>query len=67
MWNNPAVNRNIRQLREDGFYVVDPSLGREVAHVSDQELSYGVPGVAGLGLGKFLADILAIHCRVLKQ
>jgi len=26
MWNNPAVQRNVRQLREDGMYVIEPTI-----------------------------------------
>ena len=63
MWNNPAIGRHVKQLRQDGFYVVEPGLGREVAHISDPELSYGVAGLAGLGLGKFLEEILLLHSR----
>ena len=63
MWDNPAVSRNIQQLRDDGCYVVEPGLGHEVAHLPDPELSYGVAGLAGLGLGKFLEQILGLHAR----
>ncbi|QEL54110.1 flavoprotein [Chromobacterium paludis] len=42
MWEKPAVQRNVRQLREDGYQVVEPvwhenydvSLGRMVGHPS---------------------------------
>ncbi|GAA4577702.1 flavoprotein [Planotetraspora kaengkrachanensis] len=27
MWESPAVTRNVRQIREDGYHVVDPSWG----------------------------------------
>jgi phosphopantothenoylcysteine decarboxylase len=27
MWNKPAVQRNIDQLRDDGFHVIDPAWG----------------------------------------
>jgi phosphopantothenoylcysteine decarboxylase len=27
MWAKPAVRRNVSQLREDGYYVVDPAVG----------------------------------------
>jgi len=27
MWQKPAVQRNVRQLREDGFLLIDPEEG----------------------------------------
>jgi len=27
MWNKPVVQRNLKQLREDGLHIVDPSEG----------------------------------------
>lgn len=32
MWKNPAVARNVAQLRADGVWVIEPALGFEVAH-----------------------------------
>ncbi len=31
MWSAPAVQRNLDQLREDGFFIAHPSCGHEVA------------------------------------
>ena len=28
MWRKPAVRRNVAQLREDGYHVIDPAPGR---------------------------------------
>ena len=42
MFDAPSVRRNLAQLREDGFVVMHPSLGYEVAVApSDRKLHYG--------------------------
>jgi phosphopantothenoylcysteine decarboxylase/phosphopantothenate--cysteine ligase len=33
MFNAPAVRRNLATIREDGFFVVDPGVGLEIAHL----------------------------------
>ena len=47
MWNHAAVQRNLQRLREDGMYVIEPSL-----IVSAAELARGGPAMYG-GLGTF--------------
>jgi phosphopantothenoylcysteine decarboxylase/phosphopantothenate--cysteine ligase len=44
MWEHPAVQRNVAQLRGDGVYVVEPGLGFEVANRDTPLLE---PGPAG--------------------
>lgn len=61
MWRNAAINRNVRQLREDGHFVVEPNLGREVSNASAGELSYGTAGLGSLSLGKLLEEILHLQ------
>ncbi|WP_269928174.1 bifunctional phosphopantothenoylcysteine decarboxylase/phosphopantothenate--cysteine ligase CoaBC [Kocuria massiliensis] len=34
MWENPATRRNVAQLREDGYTVIDPAVGRLTGHDS---------------------------------
>lgn len=40
MWRNPAVARNLAQLRSDGVWVIEPGLGFEMAH-RDQPAAVG--------------------------
>ena len=47
MWDNPAVRRNVDQLRADGVYVVEPTFFFEAA-----ELVKGAPPLCGM-LGVF--------------
>lgn len=60
MWTNPAVERNVRQLRQDGSYVVEPALGVEVAKGRQSYRDYGNAGVAG-SIEALLGAILARH------
>jgi len=45
MWNNPAVQRNVQQLREDGMHVVEPTIIFGAADLSSQ----GKPMYGGHG------------------
>ncbi len=47
MWDNPAVRRNVDQLRADGVYVIEPTFFFEAA-----ELIKGAPPLCGM-LGVF--------------
>ena len=67
MWDNPGVGRNIRQLREDGFYVVEPGAGREVAQGTGQMLMHGAVGLGQVGLVQFLREIVSLHKETLQS
>jgi hypothetical protein len=45
MWNHTAVQRNVRRLRDDGMYVVEPTLIFKAAALVEQgDPMYGGPG-----------------------
>jgi flavoprotein len=45
MWNHPAVQRNVARLREDGMYVIEPTLIFSAAEL----VHHGTPMYGGLG------------------
>jgi len=45
MWANPAIQRNVQQLRANGIHVIEPALALEVADRQEAELEHG-----GMGL-----------------
>jgi hypothetical protein len=45
MWNNTAVQRNVQQLRDDGMYVIEPTLIFSAVEL----VSQGTPMYGGLG------------------
>ena len=50
MWNNRGVQRNIQRLREDGVYVIEPSIIFGAADlVNHGRAMYGGPGTFWLG------------------
>jgi phosphopantothenoylcysteine synthetase/decarboxylase len=58
MWEHPAVARNVATLRDDGIYVVEPSVGFAA---SDGRRACEPGGVA-MGLGAGAAQVFtAIH------
>jgi hypothetical protein len=65
MWSNPAVRRNAQRLREDGLYVVDPTLIVAAAALAEGEASMvGGPGTlwrGPLGLMQTLDAVMAHH------
>lgn len=61
MWSNPAIRRSLGQLRKDGFYVVEPGLGREISQSGDETLEYGVAGLGRFGLVQLLEGIMSLH------
>jgi phosphopantothenoylcysteine decarboxylase/phosphopantothenate--cysteine ligase len=63
MWNNPAVARNVKQLREDGLYVVEPSVGVEVARKQEVVPEYGSSGLVGFNLTSILSSILELRTK----
>ena len=61
MLTNPAIARNIEQLRQDGMYVIEPSLG-----VPASKGPHGLPEIGALGVNEFnitatLEAILVAH------
>ena len=69
MWNHAAVQRNVRQLREDGVYVVEPTLiFKAAALVERADPMYGGPGTfwrGPLAVMQTLSAVLA-HRKKLK-
>lgn len=65
MWSNPAVQRNAQRLREDGMYVVDPTLIFAAAALAEGEASMvGGPGTlwrGPLALMQSLDAVIAHH------
>jgi phosphopantothenoylcysteine decarboxylase/phosphopantothenate--cysteine ligase len=57
MWRHPPIQRNVAQLREDGFWIVEPGLGTPVA--ARDEVGVGGGGVDIAGLIRALDTILA--------
>ena len=65
MWNSAAISRNVNQLREDGFYIVEPELGGEISKPEDQSMSYGVAGWGGMAFADLLR--LLIDAQILPR
>ena len=67
MWSNPAVRRNAQRLREDGLYVVEPTLIVAAAALAEGEASMvGGPGMlwrGPLALMQTLDAVMAHHGR----
>jgi len=61
MWTNPAVVRNVRQLRADGLYVIEPGIGIAVSKKREAIPEYGNPGLAGMTVASILGCVLEIH------
>jgi hypothetical protein len=62
MWNSGAVQRNVARLRDDGMYVVEPSLIFKATSVVEGNLMYGGPGTfwrGPLGLMQTLSAAMA--------
>lgn len=65
MWSNAGVQRNAQRLRDDGMYVVDPSLIFSAAALAEQGASmYGGPGTLWRGpiaVMQALSAVMAHH------
>jgi phosphopantothenoylcysteine decarboxylase/phosphopantothenate--cysteine ligase len=62
MWNSAAVQRNAARLRDDGMYVVEPSLIFKATSVREGNVMYGGPGTfwrGPLGLMQTLSAVIA--------
>jgi phosphopantothenoylcysteine decarboxylase/phosphopantothenate--cysteine ligase len=57
MWRNPGVRRNVQRLRENGYHVVEPSYGIEIADGLESQAGLGGPGVTLASLALLLAAI----------
>lgn len=45
MWNHAAVQRNVQRMRDDGMYIVEPTLIFAASELVDRgESMYGAPG-----------------------
>lgn len=61
MWNHPGVQRNVRQLRADGAYVIEPTLIiGATALVTRGPPMYGGPGTLWAGPGALMQVLRAI-------
>ena len=58
MWDHAPVQRNVARLRDDGVYVVEPSLGHESAEGQSAQLMYGAAGFSRQSLQPALTEIL---------
>lgn len=65
MWSNMGVQRNAQRLRDDGMYVVDPTLIFAAASLAEQGASmYGGPGTLWRGpiaVMQSLSAVMAHH------
>ncbi|MBQ12095.1 MAG: hypothetical protein CMJ45_11165, partial [Planctomyces sp.] len=67
MWEHRPVQRNLQQLRDDGMYVIEPTLIFSAAGLVHQnDPMYGGPGTfwrGGLGVMQTLSAVMAHHQR----
>jgi hypothetical protein len=60
MWNHAAVQRNVQQMRDDGMYIVEPTLIFAASELVDQgESMYGGPGTFWRGAPGVMATLVA--------
>lgn len=59
MWTDPAVARNVAQLRDDGVVLIEPGVGFEASATAEHELAVGVPGGASVSMDVILRTVLA--------
>lgn len=60
MWSRQAVRKALRELREEGFFVLMPGLGREVAAVDSGEV-LGATGVEPQHLPALVAHVMKTY------
>jgi len=63
MWRNPAVQRNVRQLRADGVQVIEPALALEVSDRQDAVPEHGGMGFSAATAVETLAALLPVKGR----
>jgi hypothetical protein len=61
MLSAPCVQRNIAQLRRDGYYALETGLGFEVSNTADGVASFGGIGLGGSGIASVLRAVLRSH------
>jgi phosphopantothenoylcysteine decarboxylase/phosphopantothenate--cysteine ligase len=61
MWRNPAISRNVKQLRSDGLYVIEPSFAWEMYQGPNSDLELGGLGVSIHNLAQTLESVLIAH------
>jgi hypothetical protein len=64
MWFHPSIQRNVRRLREDGFYIVEPGLGYEASAKHEGTLEIGGPGVDAPSLVELLKTIYSLESNI---
>jgi hypothetical protein len=68
MWGNAGVQRNAQRLRDDGMYVVDPTLIFAAATLTEQGASmYGGPGTLWRGPLAVMQSVSAVIAHHNKQ
>jgi len=68
MWSNVGVQRNVQRLRDDGMYVVDPTLIFAAAALAEQGASmYGGPGTLWRGPLAVMQSLSAVIAHHKKQ
>ncbi len=61
MWNNPAVQRNVQRLREDGRYVIEPTVIFGAADLAAHGAAmYGGHGTMWAGPGTLMRSLEAV-------
>jgi phosphopantothenoylcysteine synthetase/decarboxylase len=65
MWNDRAVQRNVQRLRDDGKYIIEPTLIFGAADLATQgEAMYGGHGTLWAGPGSLMRTVSAVlHIR----
>jgi len=58
MWANAAVARNVAQLRDDGYVIIEPGAGREVSNRGGGAIAVGAVGSGGFGVAEILESVL---------
>ena len=68
MWSNPGVRRNAQRLRDDGMYVVEPTLIFAAAALAEGAGSmYGGPGTLWRGPLALMQTLDAVKAHHVKQ
>jgi len=63
MWNSAAVQRNVARLRDDGMYVVEPSLIFKATSVTEGNTMYGGPGTLWRGPLGLMQTVSAVRAH----
>lgn len=63
MWINPAVQRNVQRLRDDGLHVIEPALALEVSDRHQAEPEHGGMGLSASTVLDALSALLPARAR----